>query len=121
MTTATAMRLQKDNVSSCVASLRVAVIADYDSLVSLGTAWNRLVDLADIDHPFLGHDWIVSWWEAFGAGRKLNVLLVKDGDELLGIAPLMISNETMYGVPIRELGFIYNDHTPRFDFIVARK
>ncbi len=24
----------------------------------------------------------------------------------------------MYGVRVRELGFIYNNHTPRFDFIV---
>ena len=46
--------------------------------------------------------------------------LVKDGEELIGIAPLMVSRQRMYGIPVRELGFIYNDHTPRFDFIVAR-
>ena len=113
-------RVQNNNVSPGVPRLRVEVISDFDSLVSAQPAWDRLVDLAGIDHPFLGHDWILSWWESFGAGRKLNILLVKDGEELVGIAPLMMSRQRMYGVPLRELGFIYNDHTPRFDFIVAR-
>jgi CelD/BcsL family acetyltransferase involved in cellulose biosynthesis len=109
-----------NSVSSRVARLRVEVISDLGSLVSAKPAWDRLVDLAGIDHPFLCHDWIRSWWESFGTGRKLNVLLVKDGEEVVGIAPLMLSRQRMYGVPVRELGFIYNDHTPRFDFIVAR-
>ena len=52
--------------------------------------------------------------EAFGAGRRLYVLLIWDGEELIGIAPLMISRVKMYGLPVREIGFIYNDHTPRF-------
>jgi len=107
-------------VSSCVPRLGVEVICSVESLISSKPAWDRLVDLAGIDHPFLSHDWILSWWEAFGAGRQLNILLVKDGEELIGIAPLMVSRQRMYGIPVRELGFISNDHTPRFDCIVAR-
>ena len=114
------LMVPNSNVSSCVSGLRVEVIGNFESLVSAKSAWDRLVDLAGIDHPFLSHDWIQSWWESFGAGRKLNILLVKDGEELIGIAPLMMSRQRMYGIPVRELGFIYNDHTPRFDFIVAR-
>jgi CelD/BcsL family acetyltransferase involved in cellulose biosynthesis len=109
-----------NNVSSAESRLRVDVISDFKSLVSAKPEWDRLIDLAGIEHPFLGHDWIQSWWESFGAGRKLNILLVKDGEELVGIAPLMMSRKRMYGVSVRELGFMYNDHTPRFDFIVAR-
>ena len=108
------------NISSCFSRLRIEVISDFESLVSAKPVWDHLVDLTGIAHPFLSHDWILSWWESFGAGRKLNILLVKDGEELVGIAPLMISRQRMYGIPVRELGFIYNDHTPRFDFIVAR-
>ncbi|OFW39486.1 MAG: hypothetical protein A3J28_14350 [Acidobacteria bacterium RIFCSPLOWO2_12_FULL_60_22] len=108
------------NVAFRVSHPRVEVISDFESLVSAKPVWDRLVDLAGIDHPFLSHDWILSWWESFGAGRQLNILLVKDGEDLIGIAPLMVSRRRMYGIPVRELGFIYNDHTPRFDFIVAR-
>lgn len=109
-----------DNVSSSVSRLAIRVISDFDGLVAARSVWDRLVDQAAIDHPFLSHDWVLSWWESFGEGRKLNILLVSDGEELIGIAPLMISRGRMYGVPVRELGFLYNDHTPRFDFIVAR-
>ena len=100
--------------------LQIQVISDHNALAAAGPLWDRLVDQAAIDHPFLSHDWILSWWESFGKGKKLNILLVTDGDEVIGIAPLMISQESMYGVPVRELGFLYNDHTPRFDFIVTR-
>lgn len=101
-------------------SLRVEVVTTLDGLIRIGPAWDHVVDQAGITHPFLSHDWVRSWWEAFGARRVLKVLLIKDQDELIGIAPLMISRTAFYGLPVRELGFIYNDHTPRFDFIVLR-
>ncbi len=100
--------------------VRIEVVSSADALAAIGPAWDRLVGQAGITHPFLTHDWILSWWESFGAGRKLHVLLVWEGDELIGIAPLMISRARMYGFPVREIGFIYNDHTPRFDFIIFR-
>jgi CelD/BcsL family acetyltransferase involved in cellulose biosynthesis len=31
----------------------------------------------------------------------------------------MISREQIYGIPVRVIGSIYNDHTPRFDFIAS--
>src|SRR5688572_17115587 len=90
-----------------VSRFRVEVISDFNSLLALGSEWHHLVEQAGIDHPFLNHDWIVSWWEAFGKtrNRKLNILLVKQGDELVAIAPLMTEWQWMYGIPIRELGF----------------
>jgi CelD/BcsL family acetyltransferase involved in cellulose biosynthesis len=38
---------------------------------------------------------------------------------IVGIAPLMRENATVYGLPIRRLALLANDHTPRTDFIVA--
>jgi CelD/BcsL family acetyltransferase involved in cellulose biosynthesis len=49
----------------------------------------------------------------------MTTLMVHQGDELIGIAPLMVSRTRIYGLPVRELGSISNDHTPRFDFIVS--
>ena len=53
-----------NSVSERVLRLRVEVISDVESLVSARPAWDRLVDLAGIGHPFVGHDWILSWWES---------------------------------------------------------
>ena len=74
---------------------------------------------AGIRHPFLNHDWICTWWECFGPGRELYVILVMLNGVLRGIAPLMLSRKSIYGLRgVRSLGFLYNPHTPRCDFIV---
>ncbi len=98
---------------------RIEVVSDRETLRGLQRSWDRLVEEADIDHPFLGHDWICSWWDCFGAGKELHVLLVRAGGRLRAIAPLMLSREKMYGLRVRRLGSLYNPHTPRMDFIVA--
>lgn len=100
--------------------LHVDTISDYPSFLLLKATWNRLVDEAGIDHPFLRHEWIRTWWEAFGRGRHLNILVVKAGTEVIAIAPLMLSSARIHGVKVKRLGSIANDHSPRFDFIVAR-
>jgi CelD/BcsL family acetyltransferase involved in cellulose biosynthesis len=97
----------------------VEVVSDYAALLGLKPAWDELVEEAGIEHPFLGHEWICTWWESFGTGKELCVLLVRDGGKLVGIAPLMRSETRMYGLRVRRLGTLYNPHVPRSDFIVA--
>ena len=101
--------------------LSVEIISDPDSFAGLEPLWNRLLEEAGIDYPFLTHLWVHTWWECFGAGKKLHVLLVKDGSEVIAIAPLMLTRRKFYSVPLRCLEFIANVHTPRFDFIVIRR
>lgn len=98
--------------------LVVDTISDYQSLVELKPAWDRLLAEAGVEHPFLSHEWVRTWWECFGMGKRLHVLVVKDAGEPVAIAPLMVAEGRMYGIRVRWLEFIYNDHTPRFDFIV---
>jgi CelD/BcsL family acetyltransferase involved in cellulose biosynthesis len=95
-------------------------ISDADALAALEPLWNRVVDAAGIDHPFLEHEWIRTWWECFGADKTLRVLLVTEGGAPVGIAPLMLCEERLYGIPVRCLQLIANAHTPRTDILVAR-
>src|SRR3954469_22135119 len=99
---------------------RVEVVSDRAALPGLKPEWDELVARADVEHPFLSHEWICTWWECFGTGKELHVLLVRDGAKLVGIAPLMRSETRMYGLRVRRLGTLYNPHVPRSDFIVAR-
>lgn len=102
-------------------ALRVEVIGDLESLLAIGPEWDALVARAGIEHPFLNHDWVRTWWECFGACSELYVLAVRSGDELIGLAPLMRTRTRTYGVPVWRLEFIANVHTPRFDFIVGQR
>jgi CelD/BcsL family acetyltransferase involved in cellulose biosynthesis len=98
----------------------IEVITEYPDFVGLEDAWNALVERAGVDHPFLRHEWIRAWWESFGEGKKLHIVTLRSRDELVAIAPLMLTRARIYGLSVRTLQFIFNVHTPRLDVIAAR-
>ncbi|MBI4465506.1 MAG: GNAT family N-acetyltransferase, partial [Acidobacteria bacterium] len=101
-------------------TLNVEVVSDHSAFLNLEPVWDRLVERANIDHPFVTFPWVHTWWKCFGSGRKLHILVVKAGDEVIGIAPLMLTKRKIFGVKVRCLEFLANGHTPRFDVIVSR-
>jgi CelD/BcsL family acetyltransferase involved in cellulose biosynthesis len=99
--------------------LTVETVTDEPTFLRLQTEWDDAVDRAEIRHPFLCHDWMRTWWECFGAGTQLHVVVVRAGGQIVAIAPLLIERARMYGMPVRRLRLLQNDHSPRADFIVA--
>lgn len=92
-------------------------------LEELEGSWNRLI--ADCPpgevNLFLSHEWISAWWTHFGGDSDLWVLVVKDDNDLMGIAPLMLGRQKYSGLPVRMLSFMDNKHTSRGDFIIPDK
>jgi len=101
--------------------LRVETVTDFISFLSLKQAWDGLVSRTELDHPFVTHEWIRTWWESFGGNRTMHIIVVRDGDSVVGIAPMLEDTERFYGFKLRKLSFIWNTHVPRCDFIVAGK
>lgn len=101
-----------------MSAIAVDVINDYSTFVRLEGQWNDTVDRAGLTHPFLRHEWLRSWWDSFGQGRTLSVMVVRAGNRILALAPLMLETARMYGVPVRRVQFLHNDHTPKADVIV---
>ena len=99
--------------------LAVETVADYQQFVSLESEWNETAERARIAHPFLRHEWIRTWWDSFGEGRDLRVIVVRSDGRIAAIAPLVVETARMYGLSIRRMRLMHNDHTPRADFIVA--
>ena len=95
------------------------IVTDYETFVRLEPEWNDAVRRARVPHPFLLHEWFRTWWDCFGAGRRLHVVVVRDGGNVVAIAPLMTEQVHMYGLTVRKLDLLHNDHTPRADCIVA--
>lgn len=114
--TATAA-LHRDTVTACT----VEPVTDYQGLLELEPVWSRLVDEAGADQPFLHHEWVRAWWECFGAGKELRILVVKAGREPVAIAPLMLSKRRLYGSDVRHLEFIWNVYAERFDVLVGAR
>lgn len=97
---------------------QVEVISDITALAELQPLWNGLLAEAEIMHPFVTYEWLITWWECFGDGKKLHVVLVKEAGKVRAILPLMISRESWYGLKVRRIGSLYNQYTPKFEYIV---
>jgi CelD/BcsL family acetyltransferase involved in cellulose biosynthesis len=120
MTAATATRALMPETGERTA-LRAETISDYQVFLDLAPGWNKAVESAGIDHPFLEHAWLRTWWECFGAGSALHIVVVREADEIVAIAPLISTRIRMFGITVRRLGFFYNSHVPRAGFIVTRR
>jgi len=99
--------------------VQVSEVVDYDSFLSLEREWNRLVERSTTDTVFVRHEWFNCWWQAYGNGKGMLVLLVRDGEQLLGICPLMTTDERFRIFPVRKIAFMANDEAPRCDLICA--
>jgi Acetyltransferase (GNAT) domain len=102
-------------------TLSVELVQDDDAFLRMGRVWNRLVDAARIDHPFLRHEWVRTWWECFKPSGRLHILIVKEGPDPIAIAPLMFDEGRVYGCKVRRLRGIANVYTERFDLILTRR
>ncbi len=100
-------------------SLHVETVGDYQSFLDLEATWTAIVRKAGGDSPFLEHLWARTWWDSFGSGSSLRTLVVKSFGQPIAIAPLILTPVRIYGVKVRRLGFLYNSHVPRADFIMA--
>jgi CelD/BcsL family acetyltransferase involved in cellulose biosynthesis len=74
-------------------SIAVQCVADPALLRSLRGEWQNLFSRCPRATPFNSWDWLFSWWQAYGAGRQLRVVLVRIDGTLAGIAPLYVGQE----------------------------
>ena len=57
----------------------------------MGPEWNALWESVPDRTPFQHPAWLLPWWEAFGDG-ELRVLVVRQDDTLIGLAPFYLSH-----------------------------
>ncbi len=83
---------------------KITTREDFNDLESV---WNGLLEASSSNSITLTWEWLSTWWDVFGEGRELYILLVRDGKELIGIAPLLKRTVRHYGVlPYRRLEFL---------------
>jgi len=68
----------------------IRIITDLKQFESLSATWNSLLSKCQDDSSiFLTYEWLWTWWRHFGEGKKLNILLIEKGGQVIGIVPLM--------------------------------
>ena len=87
--------------------LRVEKIATREAFERLEPEWDALLVQSAADTITLTHDWLSTWWQVFGDERELSILTVREGEELVGIAPLLKRTVQHFGVlAFRRLEFV---------------
>ncbi|MFX0134653.1 MAG: GNAT family N-acetyltransferase [Candidatus Hodarchaeota archaeon] len=101
--------------------LYVEKITEFTEFLKIKDTWDNLLAESGINNPYLRHDWFRIAFEYFEKKDELLILLVKDEDEVIAIAPFLISSEKYFGVPVKKIRFLENVHTPFQDIIIAQK
>jgi len=89
-----------------------------DRLRSLEPIWGDLLDRSGTDSVFLTFEWLSTWWEHLGDGCQLRILVVKDDEQVVGLAPLMQIRHWSLFFPVRKVLFLGIWGSDRLDFIV---
>jgi CelD/BcsL family acetyltransferase involved in cellulose biosynthesis len=69
----------------------IELIDNADRFAALHTEWSDLLAASSAESPFLTWEWLNAWWTHVGAPRRLAIVAVRDGDQLIALAPLCAS------------------------------
>jgi CelD/BcsL family acetyltransferase involved in cellulose biosynthesis len=73
---------------SDLGDLRLSVVSDAGELAGMREEWNAAAAADPTPNVYLTWEWVHTWWSHFGAGHDLHVVVVRDGDGVVAIAPL---------------------------------
>jgi CelD/BcsL family acetyltransferase involved in cellulose biosynthesis len=79
-------------------NIRHTVISSKEEFDNLESQWNQLSEQTD-SHVFQTFDWNRTWWKYFGDFGKLQIFVLYDGDNVVGIAPLFLDTYPLFGIP----------------------
>lgn len=100
--------------------MRLELIDDLQRFAALRPEWRELLSASRADCPFLTWEWLHAWWTHLRETRRLRLLAVWDGDELLALAPLAVSRARLPWLPTLEFlgtGYAGSDY---LDLIARR-
>jgi CelD/BcsL family acetyltransferase involved in cellulose biosynthesis len=75
--------------------LRCEIVRDFARLQALSLSWDQLWDSEPENEVFLTSGWARAWWDAFGAAHELCAPVVRAGNEVVGILPLVINRRRL--------------------------
>lgn len=85
----------------------IEIIEDTARFRDLKDEWSGLLDDSGSDCLFLTWEWLYTWWTHLSQGRRLFILAVRSGRDLIAIAPLAVRPpEPERLVPFRLLEFL---------------
>ena len=73
---------------------RTDYIITQESFASLASCWADPSHRLRWNSIFVLPGWLETWWQIFGSGAELYLCAVRQGEKIIGIAPLQVRNGT---------------------------
>ena len=71
--------------------MKIREINSVDEFKFMRGIWNDLLGKSRDRNIFLTWEWLFKWWEHFGTNKKLQILVIEDQNDIIGIMPLLCS------------------------------
>jgi CelD/BcsL family acetyltransferase involved in cellulose biosynthesis len=97
--------------------MKISEVNTFRDFIALKDAWNDLLQRS-AHTVFSTWEWLSTWWTHFGNNRRLIILTAEENNRLVGIAPLMYSIHSMFGLRQGKIEFIGTDAANPADSII---
>jgi len=90
----------------------------------LAESWNKLLEKSPVNQLFLRWEWLYCWAKYYLGSDRLMVLTAFSEEKLIGIAPLYLRPEKLFGLlNVRTICFLGSGEvcSPYPDFIISEK
>lgn len=77
--------------------MKVEVVETAEQFRGLREDWDALQQTASPTSVFASWAWQYQWWETYGTGRSLRLVLVRDGEKLVAILPVYLGRQRLLG------------------------
>jgi len=98
-------------------NILVRHIKDLNEFEKLRDDWKHLLEHYPEKTVFLTWEWLYAWWKHNQEGKALWLLTAWQENNLVGVAPLMLSKTKKHGMPFRLLQTLGTPNTDQSDFI----
>ncbi|MFX0135825.1 MAG: GNAT family N-acetyltransferase [Candidatus Hodarchaeota archaeon] len=96
--------------------LEVEVIKNESDFFNLRNSWSKLLKETRLNSIFVTWEWLFIWWKHYGYNKKLKIIIIKEDNKIIGIAPFVLSKNKFLGlityskIEFMGLGEAYSEH-----------
>jgi CelD/BcsL family acetyltransferase involved in cellulose biosynthesis len=101
--------------------LKIVQLDSFQQVQEFGLDWDSLLNMSKDNTVFLTLDWLETWWKHFGAERELLLLAVVENEQIIALAPLMVSEYKLFGVSMRAVEFVGSPSSDYHGFILSQQ
>jgi CelD/BcsL family acetyltransferase involved in cellulose biosynthesis len=95
-------------------------IKNLQEFKELQYEWDVLLNTRLQKTVFLTWEWLYTWWKHNEKNKALWLLTARHGNQLVGVAPLILRKEKKYGLRFRLLESLGSLNTDESDFMVSK-